>query len=100
MFFLGKIPWRFQFLYNPWLFQVLQDFQTGRHPVLVTSATYERNISQVLNNNGLTLGTNIRAIDRKQQNIKARATNAKLASCWDAITMVTGAVMRHKTTTL
>jgi len=40
------------------------------------------------------------AMLRKQQKMTASATNAKLASCWEAMTMVTGAVMRHRTTTL
>lgn len=47
-----------------------------------------------------TFGTKMRAIERKQQNISAKATKAKLASCCEAITMVTGAVIRHRTTTL
>lgn len=42
----------------------------------------------------------MRAMERKQQNMSARATNAKLASCWDAMTIVTGAVIRQRTTTL
>jgi len=37
---------------------------------------------------------------RKQQNITANATNANDASCCDAITIATGAVIKHKTTTL
>lgn len=47
-----------------------------------------------------TLGTNIRARLRKQQKTIANATKAKLASCWLAMTMVTGAVIKHNITTL
>jgi len=49
---------------------------------------------------GLTFGTNISSMLRKQQNITARATKAKDASCCDAMTMPTGAVIRQRTTTL
>lgn len=48
----------------------------------------------------LTFGTNISSMLRKQQNITARATKAKDASCCDAMTMPTGAVIRQRTTTL
>lgn len=48
----------------------------------------------------ITLGTKISAMLKKQQKIMARATNAKLASCWLAITIVTGAVIKQRTTTL
>lgn len=48
----------------------------------------------------ITLGTKISAMLKKQQNIMASATKAKLASCWLAITIVTGAVIKQRTTTL
>ena len=48
----------------------------------------------------LTLGTNISNILRKQQNITAKDMNANEASCCDAITIATGAVIKHRTTTL
>lgn len=48
----------------------------------------------------LTFGTNIKAIERKVQNITDNATKAKLASCCDAVTIITGAVIKHVTTTL
>ncbi|KNC24014.1 hypothetical protein FF38_00224 [Lucilia cuprina] len=47
-----------------------------------------------------TFGTNISNILKKQQNITANATNANEASCCDAMTIPTGAVIKHKTTTL
>lgn len=37
---------------------------------------------------------------RKQQKITANETKTNDASCCDAITMATGAVIKHKTTTL
>lgn len=48
----------------------------------------------------ITLGTKISAMLKKQQKIMASATKAKLASCWLAITIVTGAVIKQRTTTL
>lgn len=48
----------------------------------------------------LTFGTNINSMLRKQQKITASAMNANDASCCDAMTIATGAVMRHSTTTL
>ena len=39
-------------------------------------------------------------MDRKQQKIIARDTKVNAASCWADITRVTGAVIRHNTTTL
>lgn len=48
----------------------------------------------------LTFGTNMSNILRKQQNITASATNAKDASCCDAITIATGAVIKHNTAIL
>ena len=39
-------------------------------------------------------------MDRKQQNTKAAVTNAKLASAWDEMTRLTGAVIKQRTTTL
>lgn len=37
---------------------------------------------------------------RKQQKITANDTNAKDASCWEAMTIPTGAVIKQRTTTL
>lgn len=48
----------------------------------------------------LTFGTNMSNILRKQQKITASATNAKDASCCDAITIATGAVIKHNTAIL
>lgn len=48
----------------------------------------------------LTFGTNIKAMERKQQKITDNATKAKLASCCEAVTIITGAVIKHVTTTL
>ncbi|KAI9575859.1 hypothetical protein GQX74_005631 [Glossina fuscipes] len=48
----------------------------------------------------LTFGTNINSMLKKQQNITANATKTKDASCCDAITIPTGAVIKHSTTTL
>lgn len=55
----------------------------------------------IINNTSThTFGTNISNMLRKQQKITANDINANDASCWDAITIATGAVMRHNTTTL
>ena len=40
------------------------------------------------------------AMDKKQQNTNAVVTKAKLASACDEITKLTGAVIKHRTTTL
>lgn len=50
--------------------------------------------------NYCTFGTKMSAIDRKQQKTKAAVANAKLASAWDEITRLTGAVIKQSTTTL
>jgi hypothetical protein len=48
----------------------------------------------------LTFGTKISSMLRKQQKITASATKANEASCCDAITMATGAVIKHNTAIL
>ncbi len=47
-----------------------------------------------------TLGTKMRAKERKQQKTIAVVTKAKLASACDEMTRLTGAVIKHNTTTL
>lgn len=47
-----------------------------------------------------TFGTKISNMLRKQQKITANAINTNDASCCEAITIATGAVIKHNTTTL
>lgn len=47
-----------------------------------------------------TFGTKISNMLRKQQKITANEQNTNDASCCEAITIATGAVIKHSTTTL